>query len=165
MVPGTPHGLASEKCWEDRAKTLNFCNPRQSWPSLPALVGLHNSNMAFSEILIRDGQTRGKKIRNPFALIVGVKQSSAFFLPPCYFSLQCRLCSSRFQQDWDAGLPECCRISRQVLIPKSGSLWHLEQSCCAPGPPNRLSWCAVYPAEVWVLLRVAALYPSFFRWG
>lgn len=117
-VLGTPRGLAWEKCWEDRAKTLNFCNPGQSWPSRLALVGLHNSNMAFSEILIRDGQTRGKKIKNPFALVVGLnKVQLTFFLPPCYFSLQCRLCSSRSQQD---GMQGC--LSAAGFPDKSKSL-------------------------------------------
>lgn len=93
--------------WPGRTKTPNFCNPSQSWPSLPALMGLRNSDVNFSEILIRDGQTRGKKIRNPFALVVGLnKVQPTFLLPPRYFPLQCRLCSSRFQQDWDAELLE-----------------------------------------------------------
>lgn len=118
LVPGTPCGLAWEKFWEDRAKKSEFLQPQAV---LAELVGLRNSDMAFPEILIRDGQTRGKKIRNPFALVVGLnKVQLTFFLSPHHviFPLQCRLCSSRFQQDGDAELLEgcgcSCRISRQA---------------------------------------------------
>lgn len=84
LVPGTPCGLAWEKFWEDRAKNSEFLQPQAV---LAELVGLRNSDMAFPEILIRDGQTRGRKIRNPFALVVGLnKVQLTFFLsPPCYF--------------------------------------------------------------------------------
>lgn len=82
-----------------QSKNSEFLQPQAV---LAGLMGLQNSDMAFPEILIRDGQTRGKKIRNPFALVVGLnKVQLTFFLPPpSYFSLQCRLHSSRFQQDW-----------------------------------------------------------------
>lgn len=69
-----------------RSTNYKFLQYQQSWLSLPILAGLRNTDMAFSEILIRDGQTRGKKIRNPFALFLGLKKVQlTFFLPHVIF--------------------------------------------------------------------------------
>lgn len=62
--------------------TIDFCNTKQSWLcergcEIPTWL---------SEILIRDGQTRGRKIRNPFALFLRLKKVQlTFCLPPVIF--------------------------------------------------------------------------------
>lgn len=62
--------------------TIDFCNTKQSWLCEKGC----EISAWLSEILIRDGQTRGRKIRNPFALFLRLKKVQlAFCLPPVIF--------------------------------------------------------------------------------